>query len=122
VKGSLRISSGTETAWLLTRARTRIVQRTEVAAAGEKTVTRFGFTGSARNGDRAVIRDPQIYLTFAFWRGSDLAFRDALISNDALICDEEFRTGLVEDFELYSAELSDIRGDRGTRPGVSVVM
>ncbi|UKF78789.1 hypothetical protein [Clavibacter californiensis] len=59
------------------------------------------------NGDRAVILDPRISLTFAFWRGSDLLFRDALMSSDALICDEEFRMGLIEDFERYSAELSD---------------
>jgi hypothetical protein len=52
-------------------------------------------------GDRAVVLDPQRVLVFGFWRGSDLTFRDALMSDDPRICNEEFREGLIEDFERY---------------------
>jgi hypothetical protein len=75
---------------------------------GEKAARILGrVLDAVPNGDRAVVLDPRTSLTFTFWRGSDLTFRDALMSSDPLICDEEFRTGLIEDFERYSAELSD---------------
>ncbi|MFT2689488.1 hypothetical protein [Clavibacter zhangzhiyongii] len=57
-------------------------------------------------GDRAILLNPRRVLVFGFWRGSDLTFRDALISDDPCICDEEFRQGLIEDFERYRDDLA----------------
>jgi hypothetical protein len=55
-------------------------------------------------GDRAEVLDPSEVCVYIFLRGSDLSLRDLLMSVDPRICNEELRSGLIEDFREYLRE------------------
>lgn len=60
-----------------------------------------GIINRLPHGDRAEVLDPSEVCVYIFLRGSDLSLRDLLMSADARICNEELRSGLIEDFLEY---------------------